>query len=116
MWQLDLIYICFNMIDPVLGKNKKLRQAMSLSYDVETVLDRFYNRRGIRAQSFIPPEISGFDSTFKNPYGKYDVKRARALLAEAGFPGGKGLPTFSYLTISSTESRQRAASPCSSSS
>jgi oligopeptide transport system substrate-binding protein len=107
MWQLDLIYMCFNMIDPVLGKNRKLRQAMSLAYDVETVLDRFYNGRGIRAQSFIPPEISGFDSSFKSPYGRYDVQRARKLLAEAGFPGGKGLPTFSYLTIASTEMRQR---------
>jgi oligopeptide transport system substrate-binding protein len=107
MWQLDLIYICFNMVDPVLGKNRKLRQAMSMAYDVETVLDRFYNGRGIRAQSFIPPEISGFDSTFKSPYGVYDVERARRLLAEAGFPGGKGLPTFTYLTVAGTEFRQR---------
>jgi ABC-type transport system substrate-binding protein len=107
MWQLDLIYMCFNMVDPVLGKNRKLRQAMSLAYDVETVLDRFYNGRGIRAHSFIPPEISGFDPAYRNPYGEYDLARARRLLAEAGYPGGEGLPTFSYLTISSTDARQR---------
>jgi oligopeptide transport system substrate-binding protein len=28
-----------------------------------------------------------------------DVERARALLAEAGFPGGRGFPSVDYLTI-----------------
>jgi len=107
VWQLDLTYICLNMLDPVLGKNRKLRQAMQLGYDVETVIDRFYNGRGIRAQSLVPPELAGYDSAFKSPYGEYNPSRARKLLAEAGFPGGRGLPEFVYLTISSTEARQR---------
>jgi ABC-type transport system substrate-binding protein len=107
VWQLDLTYICFNMLDPVLGKNRKLRQAMQLGYDVETVIDRFYNGRGIRAQSLVPPELAGYDSTFRSPFGEYNPVRARKLLAEAGFPGGKGLPEFVFLTVSSTEARQR---------
>jgi oligopeptide transport system substrate-binding protein len=110
MWQLDLTYICFNMIDPVLGRGsagRKLRQAMALAYDVETVIDRFYNGRGIRAQSLIPPELAGFDSAFRSPYGKYDPARARRLLAEAGYPGGRGLPELAFLTVASTEARQR---------
>jgi oligopeptide transport system substrate-binding protein len=107
MWQLDLTYVCFNMKDPVLGKHKKVRQAMQLGYDVETVIDRFYNGRGIRAQSLIPPELAGYDSVFRSPYGEYNPARARTLLAEAGFPGGKGLPTLVFLTVASTEARQR---------
>ncbi len=107
VWQLDLTYVCFNMLDPVLGKNRKVRQAMALGYDIETVIERFYNGRGIRAQSLVPPELAGYDSTFKSPYGEYNPARARKLLAEAGYPGGKGLPGMVYLTIASTEARQR---------
>lgn len=106
-WQLDVTYICLNLKDSVLGGNRKLRQAMQLGYDVETVIDRFYNGRGIRAQSLIPPELAGYDSAWRSPYGEYDPARARKRLAEAGFPGGAGLPTFTYLTIASTDARQR---------
>ncbi|HAO99152.1 MAG TPA: hypothetical protein DCQ83_03815, partial [Fibrobacteres bacterium] len=82
MQELDITYICFNMDDPALGNDRKLRQAMQLGYDVETVIDRFYNGRGRRAQSLIPPGLSGYDSTFKGPYGRFDPDAARKLLAE----------------------------------
>src|SRR5690606_33760768 len=41
------------------------------------------------------------------PYGRFDAEAARRKLAEAGFPGGRGLPELSYLTLASTEARQR---------
>ena len=107
MQELDITYICFNMEDPIMGKNRALRQAMALGYDVETVIERFNNGRGIRAQSPIPPGLFGYDSTYHSPFGHYDPEAARRILAKAGFPGGKGLPTLSYLTQSSTDARQR---------
>ncbi len=105
--QLDISYICFNTDNPLLGGNKKLRQAMQLGYDVETVIDRFYNGRGIRAQSLVPPGLFGYDSTFRNPYAHYDVEAARKLLADAGYLNGAGLPELSYLTLANTDARQR---------
>src|SRR5205823_1520232 len=36
-------FISFNMQDPVLGKNKKLRQALSCSFDAQSWIDIFYN-------------------------------------------------------------------------
>ncbi len=107
MQGLDITYVCFNMDDPVLGKNRKLRQAMQMAYDVETVIDRFYNGRGIRAQSPVPPGLFGYDSAFQSPYGHYDPEAARKLLAEAGHAGGAGIPELSYLTVASTDRRQR---------
>ena len=104
--ELDLTYVFFNMEDPVLGRHKKLRQAMALAYDIETVIKLFYNGQAVRAVSPIPPGLFGYDSAYKNPYARYDVEKARTLLAEAGFPGGKGLPEFEYLTQSNTTSRQ----------
>jgi len=107
MADLDVVYICLNMQDPVVGKNRKLRQALQLGYDVETVVSRFYNGRGVRAQGVIPPGLFGYEGSFKSPFGVYDVARAKALLAEAGYPEGRGLPELVYLTVANTEARQR---------
>ena len=105
--ELDVSYICFNMEDPVLGKDKRVRQAMQLAYDVETVISRFYNGQGIRMQSPVPPGLFGYDSAYHDPYAHFDPEQAKKLLAEAGYPNGTGLPELSYLTISSTDARQR---------
>jgi ABC-type transport system substrate-binding protein len=86
-------YLGFNMLDPVVGaeageRGRKLRQAMSLAVDVPEFLRVFLNRRGIPAQSPIPPGIFGYDPEHRNPYRTLDLERARALLAEAGYAGG----------------------------
>lgn len=107
MADLDVVYICLNMKDPVIGANRKLRQALQLGYDVETVVSRFYNGRGVRAHGIIPPGLFGHEEDYVSPFGVYDVERARALLAEAGYPEGKGLPELVYLTVANTEARQR---------
>lgn len=107
MQELDISYICFNMDDSVFARDRKLRQAMQLAYDVETVIERFYNGLGIRAQSPVPPGLFGYDSTFRDPYCRFDPGAARKLLAEDGHPGGAGLPELSYLTVAGTDARQR---------
>jgi peptide/nickel transport system substrate-binding protein len=57
------------------------------------------NSIGIPAESgFVPAGLPSFDSTVVHGY-HYDLKRARQLLAEAGFPDGKGLPPAKLLTI-----------------
>jgi len=86
-------YLGFNMDDPVVGgaageRGRKLRQAMSLAIDAEEYMRLFTNGRGIPAQSVLPPGIFGHDPEYRNPYRQVDLERARALLAEAGYPGG----------------------------
>ena len=57
------------------------------------------NSIGIPAESgFIPAGLPGFDSTIVKGY-HFDPAVSRALLQEAGFPGGKGLPVIKLLTI-----------------
>ncbi len=104
---LDVFYVCFNLEDPILGKHKMLRQAMSLAYDAKQVIELFANGRGITAQSPIPPGLFGYDSTFAGPYGHYDLEAAKALLSKAGFPGGQGLPEFEFLTMTGSDLRQQ---------
>jgi ABC-type transport system substrate-binding protein len=91
--QPSIYYLGFNMTDPVVGapageRGRKLRHAMSLAIDSQQYMDIFMNGRGIPAQSVVPPGIFGWNEGYRNPYRKADLERARALLAEAGYPGG----------------------------
>ncbi len=82
---MDVLYIGFNMDDPVLGKNKKLRQALNCAFDFPT-WQKFYNNRVAPADGPIP---KGVDGRLETPYPyTFDVARAKQLLAEAGYPDG----------------------------
>ena len=103
---LDITYIAFNHDDPLFKDNVKLKRAMSLGYKHEEANKLFYNSTGVLAQGIIPPGIGGYDPNYKSPYAHYDLAQAKKLLAEAGYPEGKGLPTITYTTNASTVNRQ----------
>ncbi len=84
--QLYTTYLGFNMDDPVVGPNKKLRQALCYSVNIDEWV-KFYNGRMFPANSPIPPGMAGHDPGKPRPY-PFDPARARQLLAEAGYPGG----------------------------
>lgn len=105
---LDISYIAFNHEDPLFKNNVKLRRAMSMAYNYALARELFENGTGVDAQTIIPPGIAGYDPNYKNPYKKYDIEAAKKLLAEAGYPNGKGLPEISYETTSTTVARQSA--------
>jgi ABC-type transport system substrate-binding protein len=104
--ELDITMTAFNMEDPILGKNKLLRQAMALGYNNARRISLFYNDRALPAQSLIPPGIFGYDETRKNPLGEYNVEKAKELLAKAGYPDGQGLPEFTSEEMADTTARQ----------
>jgi ABC-type transport system substrate-binding protein len=86
-------YIGFNMEDPIVGKAagdraKKLRQAMSLVIDVKEYTRLFMNRRGVPAESVLPPGIFGYEADYRNPYRQVDLAKAQALLGAAGLANG----------------------------
>lgn len=105
-----LIYwwLAFNMKDPVVGKNLKLRQAIAHGVDVEKFIKLFTNNVSQKANSIYPPGIPGYDPSAELPY-KYDLEKAKKLLAEAGYPEGKGLAELTFdVRGSSTLNRQIA--------
>lgn len=105
----DVTYIAFNMEDPFLVKaGAKFRQAIALAINEEEKIKLFYNGRGVVAHSPVPPGLAGYDATFKNPWKTYDLEKAKKLLAEAGYPEGKGVPVIPYETSTGAEARQMA--------
>jgi oligopeptide transport system substrate-binding protein len=106
---IDVTYTAFNH-DLDLFKNVKLRRAMSLAYDIDTANKLFNNNQAIPAQSVVPPGIAGHIEGYVSPYrgtGKSEqLALAKKLLAEAGYPGGKGLEEITYDCPNSTVSRQ----------
>jgi ABC-type transport system substrate-binding protein len=104
----DVVFIAFNMDDPVLGKNANLRKALALAYDTKTASEKFYNNRVMTAHSPIAPDMEGFDPEFKNPYKEHNVEKAKDFLKKAGHPEGKGLPPLEYSISGSSTGRQMA--------
>ncbi len=82
---LEIYYLGFNMDDPVVGPNRRLRQALTCAFDTESWV-RFHHRQVIRPVSPIPPGLAGSETDADR--FPFDLERARALLAEAGYPGG----------------------------
>lgn len=102
----DLTYTSFNMDDPLLGKNKLLRQAISLADNQQEIDELFYNGQAIPAQGPIPPGLNGYDPGLKSPYRQYNLEKAKELLAKAGYPGGKDLPPLDLVTLADSTNRQ----------
>ena len=77
-------YIGLNLGDPRL-KNPKVRQALRYLVDYQGMADTFLKGRFVVHQTFLPIGLSG--AIEYDPY-KLDVAKAKALLAEAGYPNG----------------------------
>ena len=104
---LDLTYTAFNY-DNKLFSNTKLRKAMYMAFDEGKSNELFYNNTAFPAQGVIPPGIAGNVKDYKNPFKGPNVEGAKKMLAEAGYPNGKGLPEITYDIADSTTSRQMA--------
>ena len=71
-----------------------MRQALALAVDKERLV-RKITRAGERPASHLVPDGT---ANYTSPDGLgYNPVRARKLLAEAGYPGGRGFPRFEYL-------------------
>lgn len=99
--------IVFNNSLELFKNNPKLRQAISLAFDTATYNKLFYKNGAILAQSILPPGLAGYQKGYVNFYRSYNIKKAKQYLEEAGYPGGKGLPTLTLDVANGTVFRQR---------
>ncbi len=80
------IHIILNTVAPGPVSNKKVRQALQYAVDADTIIKTVLGGYGRRIATLFIPEAFGFDPNIK-PY-PYDPKKAKKLLAEAGYPNG----------------------------
>jgi oligopeptide transport system substrate-binding protein len=72
----------------------RVRKALALAVDKRRIVERI-TRGGEKVASHFTPD--GL-ANYRPPEGLgYDPEMARRFLAEAGYPGGQGFPTFHYL-------------------
>ena len=77
---------------------KKIRQAINYSFDRKKMMRYLRNNIGIAGNyGFVPVGMPGFEGGVTPGYD-YNPGKARQLLAEAGFPNGKGMPVITLST------------------
>jgi oligopeptide transport system substrate-binding protein len=107
-------------IDPLLGtyfyrlnttrpflSDARVRRALALAVDRTAIVDQILRGGQLPAHGFIPPGTAGYTPASSLPT---DFEAARKLLADAGYPGGKGLPAFELLFNNSEAHRTIAES------
>jgi len=78
---------------------KKIRQAINYGFNRRKMMLYLRNSIGTAAESgFVPTGLPSYDSNVVKGY-HYDIKKAKQLLYEAGFPNGDKLPVIKLLTI-----------------
>lgn len=80
-------YLSFDTLRPPFD-NLPLRQALSHAVDREPFCRKVMLETRVPAYSMLPPDFPAHNPELKSVQD-FNVEKARALLAEAGFPGGK---------------------------
>lgn len=83
--------------------NPKVRNALSLALDRKALTDDIIKSGHLPATGLVPPGIT--DKYQAPKMARFDPDEARKLLAEAGFPGGKGFRAIKILTNNSDSAR-----------
>ncbi len=81
-------------VDPLYA-DPKLRQAISMAIDRETIIKQIFNGTRVPATGWVSPVVDGYKADQCGEFCKYDPAKAKALLEQAGgFKGDK--ITLSY--------------------
>lgn len=80
----------------------RIRMALALAVDRSAIVERILRGGQAPASSFTPPGLGGYAP---EPLQRMRLDEARRLLAEAGHPGGGGLPAFDLLYNTSESHR-----------
>lgn len=82
---LNIGYLAFNN-QKAPFTDKRVRQALNMAIDKKAILEAVYQGAGVVAKNLIPPTMWSYNNNIKD--WPYDPAKAKALLAEAGFPNG----------------------------
>ncbi|HEV2474124.1 MAG TPA: ABC transporter substrate-binding protein, partial [Chthonomonadales bacterium] len=83
-----------------------VRKAFAMAIDRDAISRVAYKGEAPRADGMLPPQLPGAPPS--PPAIPYDPAQARALLAQAGYPGGRGFPRLELITLQKTPYWQEA--------
>ena len=75
----------------------RVRLAVSLAIDRQKIIDGVLKLGQLPASRLVPPGMGAYEPPESKLEPRPALERARALLAEAGYPGGKGMPALGIL-------------------
>lgn len=101
---LGVEYINFNVTKPPF-QDPRVRRALAMAIDRAAIAQNVFAGSRQAAGGIVPPNCGGYVGPAPQPF---DVATARQLLAEAGFPGGKGFPALA-IQVRNDESMARMA-------
>ena len=102
---INTFYLNLNVTRPPLD-NVRLRRALALAIDREAIARVVFNGSAQPARTLTAPDHSGYTPPARPGL---DYAAARALLAEAGYPGGRGLPALPIQVLNDDKFPQVAA-------
>lgn len=85
-----------NLYEPF--KDIRVREAICIGFDRDAMVKGLYDGAAFPLYGQVTPGVAGYNPDL--PAIPYDPERAKQLLAEAGYPGGQGLPP---VKVTSTE-------------
>lgn len=101
-------YYMFNVTRPPFS-DQRVRQAFSLTVERKNIVTHITKGGQTPAYSFTPPGIAGYEKRAHALFQIDDkVAKARQLMAEAGYPGGKGFPQVELLYNTNEQHRSIA--------
>jgi oligopeptide transport system substrate-binding protein len=83
----------------------RVRRALTLAIDQQAIVDTITRAGETPAYAFIPDGMGGYEPPFVI---EFDPEEARRLLADAGFPNGRGFPRLDLL-FNTQEAHRRIA-------
>ncbi|HIP31138.1 MAG TPA: ABC transporter substrate-binding protein [Crocinitomicaceae bacterium] len=80
-------------------KNVKIRKAFNIAIDRDAIIDNELEGEGWASHNGFVPKIGNYPTDDVKGF-KFNVQKAKALMASAGYPNGKGFPTIKFYTNS----------------
>jgi ABC-type oligopeptide transport system substrate-binding subunit len=91
----DIFYITFDVTKPPFN-DIRVRQAFALALNRETICNDVLKGTCAANYSFLPVGFPGWQGEKMKSIQAYDAAKAKQLMADAGYPDGKGFPEMTF--------------------